>query len=310
MAPLDYNHHCRVHIDFQFGLVRPTTGLLESYEMLKGHVDRHKQSDSSVCFDFRNWYFWPIFEFLDYFLVLPEWSIMSWRLSSRPGLDPPELELESLRHAFGLAFALRSANFMLGPPTLTPKFVKGLWLLIRTENMLDHVDVASIFVSAQFSSFSSFLGEIRTGCVTRHCCMCWWWWGRETTRWWWSGLQSAERALCFAQRRQKKRCTRATKRRTDALWRSCSSQSFTSDHTVEQCYKPQWAWTLWNQAEFSTVQQRARCSASSHMAKTKSSRDECSSIFMLLAREVVDFVWLCLPAPSWWQMQNGGVISV
>ena len=80
-----------------------------------------------------------------------EWSIISWRLSSRPGLEPPELELEpaTFRQALGLAFALRSANFMVGPPTVTPKlltfFVKGLWLLIRTENMLDQV-VVSILV--------------------------------------------------------------------------------------------------------------------------------------------------------------------
>ena len=76
-----------------------------------------------------------------------EWSIISWRLSSRPGLEPPELELEpaAFRQALGFAFALRSANFMVGPPTVTPKFVKGLWLLIRTENMLDQV-VVSILV--------------------------------------------------------------------------------------------------------------------------------------------------------------------
>ena len=56
---------------------------------------------------------------------------MSWRLSSRPGLEPPELELEpaTFLQVLGLAFALRSANlpcFMVGPPTVTPKFVKGL----------------------------------------------------------------------------------------------------------------------------------------------------------------------------------------
>ena len=86
-----------------------------------------------------------------------EWSIISWRLSSRPGLEPPELELEpaTFRQALGLAFALRSANFMVGPPTVTPKlltfFVKGLWLLIRTENMLDQV-VVSILVRTCFVS--------------------------------------------------------------------------------------------------------------------------------------------------------------
>ena len=83
-----------------------------------------------------------------------EWSIISWRLSSRPGLEPPELELEpaTFRQALGLAFALRSANFMVGPPTVTPKFVKGLWLLIRTENMLDQVVVSILVRTCLFLS--------------------------------------------------------------------------------------------------------------------------------------------------------------
>ena len=87
-----------------------------------------------------------------------EWSIISWRLSSRPGLEPPELELEpaTFRQALGFAFALRSANFMVGPPTVTPKlltfFVKGLWLLIRTENMLDQVVVSILVRTCLFLS--------------------------------------------------------------------------------------------------------------------------------------------------------------
>ena len=35
---------------------------------------------------------------------------------------------------------------MVGPPTATPKLVKGLWLLIRTENMLDHEVVVLVSI--------------------------------------------------------------------------------------------------------------------------------------------------------------------
>ena len=57
--------------------------------------------------------------------------------SQSPKLSSPEPPEEPEELDFRLAFLLRprSPNFMVGV-TATPKLLKGLWLLIRTENML------------------------------------------------------------------------------------------------------------------------------------------------------------------------------
>ena len=134
----------------------PNISSLTWYKKYKQIALQMKKKLAILC---RNKFFDPDGSIYQVKVGLPgEWSIISWRLSSRPGLEPPELELEpaTFRQALGLAFALRSANFMVGPPTVTPKlltfFVKGLWLLIRTENMLDQVVVSILVRTCLFLS--------------------------------------------------------------------------------------------------------------------------------------------------------------